>query len=205
MSISRPSPASRTSRIAVLTTLVAVAAALSLSACEAGGPGGGTGTNGAVGADGISTVPKGKRVLPDELKGETLDRKHLDVADSRGQVVVINVWGSWCPPCITEAPHFVEVAKETEGKGVAFIGIDTRDSSRIPALAFQKDLGLPYPSLYDPTGKLILNGFPKGTLNPQTLPSTIFLDRDGKIAARALRGISADTLRKVIEPLLAEK
>ncbi|MET9481141.1 TlpA disulfide reductase family protein [Streptomyces sp. NPDC006638] len=191
--------------LTTLTTLVALAAALSLAACEAGTPGGGTGAGGPVGADGVSTVPKGKRVLPGELKGDTLDGKRLDVAGSRGQVVVINVWGSWCPPCIAEAPHFVEVAKETEGKGVAFIGIDTRESGRIAPLAFQKDLGLPYPSLYDPTGKLILNGFPKGTLNPQTLPSTIFLDRDGKIAARALRAISADTLRKVIEPLLAEK
>ncbi|WP_446041355.1 TlpA family protein disulfide reductase [Streptomyces sp. SID1121] len=193
------------SRGAVLTTLVALAATLSLTACETGGPGGGTGRGGAVGAAGVSTVPKGQRVLPGELKGETLDEKRLDIAESRGQIVVINVWGSWCPPCIAEAPHFVEVAKETEGKGVAFIGIDTRESGRIAPLAFQKDLGLPYPSLYDPTGRLILNGFPKGTLNPQTLPSTIFLDRDGKIAARALRAISADTLRKVIEPLLAEK
>ncbi|MFJ2648789.1 TlpA family protein disulfide reductase [Streptomyces sp. NPDC087420] len=204
MSIGRTSRAPRIAAPAAL----AIAAALSLSAlsaCEADGPGGGAGTDGAVGADGVSVVPKGKRVLPHALKGETLDGRQLDIAGSKGQVVVINVWGSWCPPCIAEAPHFVEVAKETEGKGVAFIGIDTRDPSRIPALAFQKDLGIPYPSLYDPTGKLILNGFPKGTLNPQTLPSTIFLDRDGKIAARALRAISADTLREVIDPLIAEK
>ncbi|WP_243869404.1 TlpA family protein disulfide reductase [Streptomyces liangshanensis] len=196
--------ASRAPRTAVLTALV-VTVALALSACDAGGSGGGTGTGGAAGADGVAVVPAGERVLPRALAGRTLEGRPLDIADRKGQVVVINVWGSWCPPCIAEAPHFVEVAKETEGKGVAFVGIDTRDPDRIPALAFQKDLGLPYPSLYDPTGKLILDGFPKGTLNPQTLPSTIFLDREGRIAARALRAIGADGLREVITPLLAEK
>ena len=63
----------------------------------------------------------------------------------------------------------------------------------------------PYPSLYDPIGKLMLR-FPKGSLNPQAIPSTIVLDRDGKIAARARSARSReDELRKMLDPLIAEK
>jgi hypothetical protein len=61
-----------------------------------------------------------------------------------------------------------------------------------------------FPSLYDPTGKLMLR-FKKGTLNPQAVPSTLVLDREGKIAARSLAGLSEDNLRKMIAPVLAEK
>ena len=57
-----------------------------------------------------------------------------------------------------------------------------------------------YPSLYDPAGKLILDGFPRGSLNPQAIPSTIVLDRDGKIAARSLQALDETKLRKMIDP-----
>ncbi len=153
----------------------------------------------------LSPVPKPERQLPNELKGETLDGKQLDIADFKGKVVVINVWGSWCPPCRAEAPSFAKVAKDTKAKGAVFVGINTRDHSREPAIAFEKDYGVEYDSLYDPIGKLVLNGFPKGSLNPQAIPSTIVLDRDGRIAARALRPLSGGDLRKMIDPLITEK
>ncbi|MBT2368745.1 TlpA family protein disulfide reductase [Streptomyces sp. ISL-10] len=196
---------SRAPRAALLTALVA-AGALTLSACGEGGKSGGGGdTNFVTGSGGISTVAKGERQSPNELKGETLEGDQLDVADLRGKVVVMNVWGSWCPPCRSEAPYFAKVAKETKAKGVEFVGINTRDTNKGPALAFEKDYGIEYPSLYDPIGKLIVNGFPKGSLNPQAIPSTIVLDRDGKIAARSLKALDDEELHKIIEPLIAEK
>ncbi|MET7787311.1 TlpA family protein disulfide reductase [Streptomyces sp. NPDC005248] len=196
---------SRASRVALLTTLATVGV-VSLSACGGSGKsGGGDQTNFVAETGGISSIPKDERRLPNELKGETLQGKQLDMADLKGKVVVINVWGSWCPPCRAEAPHFAKVAKEDKAKGVAFVGINTRDSSRRPAIAFEKDYGIEYPSLYDPPGKLVLYGFPKGSLNPQTIPSTIVLDRDGKIAARALRPLTDENLHKMIDPLTAEK
>ena len=69
---------------------------------------------------------------------------------------------------------------------------------------FEKEFEVPYPSLYDSSGKLLLR-FPKGSLNPQAIPSTLFIDRDGKIAARALKALTEDELRKTLEPLVAEK
>ncbi|WP_455361309.1 TlpA family protein disulfide reductase [Streptomyces sp. SYSU K21746] len=196
-------------RRAALLTAVAAAGALTLSACgESGGSGvksGGSGnTNFVTGPDGISTVKKGERQAAPKLDGETLDGGRLDVTALKGKVVVLNVWGSWCPPCRAEAPHFAKVAKETKAKGVEFVGINTRDNDKQPALAFEEKFGVEYPSLYDPIGKLMLR-FPKGTLLPQAIPSTIVLDRDGKIAARTLAAIDDTKLRKMIDPLIAEK
>ncbi|MFE2747489.1 TlpA family protein disulfide reductase [Streptomyces scopuliridis] len=193
-------------RFRALPPVVVGVAALTLSACSGGGKSGGGGdTNFVTNTGGISSVAAADRKPANRLFGETLDGERLDVADLKGKIVVMNVWGSWCPPCRAEAPHFAKVAKETESKGVAFVGINTRDPNKGPALAFEKDYGVPYPSLYDPAGKLIVNGFPKGSLNPQSIPSTIVLDRDGKIAARALLALDAEKLRKMIDPLIAEK
>ncbi|AJF65743.1 TlpA family protein disulfide reductase [Streptomyces vietnamensis] len=193
-------------------TLVAVgmlsAAALTLSACgggDNGKSGGGGNTNFVTNPGGISTVAKGERTAPNDIAGDTLEGKKLDVAGLKGKVVVLNVWGSWCGPCRAEAPHFAKVAKDLEGKGVEFVGLNTRDFNKQQALTFEEDYGIPYPSLYDPQGKLILFGFPKGTLSLQGIPSTVVLDKEGKIAARSLKALNDEELRSMIEPLLKEK
>ncbi|MER6442018.1 MULTISPECIES: TlpA disulfide reductase family protein [unclassified Streptomyces] len=199
------SRSNRTRGRAVLLTAGAAAATLVLSACTSGGTSGGSGnTNFVAGKDGISTVAKGSRTDAPDLSGATVDGRKIDVADYKGKVVVLNVWGSWCPPCRAEAPNFVKVAKDTEAKGVQFVGINTRDSETSLARAFEKEFGVTYPSLYDPTGKLMLR-FKKGTLNPQTIPSTLVIDRDGKVAARTLQALSEDKLREMLDPIIAEK
>jgi thiol-disulfide isomerase/thioredoxin len=196
---------SRSRRRAVLATAGAAVAALVLSACGSGGTSGGSGnTNFITGKDGIATVGKGDRKAAPDLSGTTIDGKQLDTADFKGKIVVLNVWGSWCAPCRAEAPNLVKVAKETESKGVQFVGINTRDTSTTPAVAFEKEYGVTYPSLYDPTGKLMLR-FKKGTLNPQLIPSTLVIDKDGKVAARALEALDDTTLLKMVKPVLAEK
>jgi len=157
-----------------------------------------------MGADGISTAKQGDRGTAPDLSGKTVDGGRLDVADYKGKVVVLNVWGSWCGPCREEAQYFAKVSKEYQDKGVQFVGINTRDTSTTPAVNFEKEHGVEYPSLYDPTGKLMLR-FKRGTLNPQAVPSTLVLDREGNIAARSLAALSEDKLRKMIAPVLAEK
>ncbi|MEV0689462.1 MULTISPECIES: TlpA disulfide reductase family protein [unclassified Streptomyces] len=200
----RSNRAARVRRRAVLTVGTAVAALL-VSACGSGGTSGGGGnTNFVTGTDGISTVAKGERTAAPDLSGETLEGEPLDVADFQGKVVVLNVWGSWCNPCRAEAKHFAKVSEDYADQGVQFVGINTRDGSAGAALAFEKDFGITYPSLYDPTGKLMLR-FEKGTLNPQAIPSTLILDRDGKIASRSLTALSEERLLKMLKPVLAEK
>lgn len=196
----------RTSRSrAALLTAGAGALTLVLSACSGGGIEGGGGNTGFVaGSDGIATVKKGDRDTAPRLSGETIDGDTLDVATYKGEIVVLNVWGSWCPPCRAEAPNFVKVSKDLADQGVRFVGINTRDTSTRPARAFENEYEVTYPSLYDPTGKLLLR-FEKGTLNPQMIPSTLVVDRDGRLAARAQKPLSEELLRKMLKPILAEK
>ncbi|MCZ7458702.1 TlpA family protein disulfide reductase [Streptomyces sp. WMMC940] len=190
----------------ILLAFGALAAALTLSACagDAGGKSlGGGGTNFVTDTGGISTAAEGKRMAAPRLSGEDLTGKPLDLADYKGKVVVLNLWGSWCAPCRAEARYLAKVAEETRSQGVEFIGIN-RDSQTGPALAFEKDHEVGYPSFHDPIGKLILK-FPKGSLNPQAIPSTIVIDREGKIAARALTAVDDKQLRSMIDPVVAEK
>ncbi|MFI6807723.1 TlpA family protein disulfide reductase [Streptomyces luteogriseus] len=194
----------RVRRSAALTAGLA-ATALLVSACGSGGTSGGGGnTNFVTGTDGVATVAQGKRTPAPDLSGKTIAGKTLDVADYKGKVVVLNVWGSWCNPCRAEAKYFAKVSKAYADKGVQFVGINTRDTSTGAALAFEKDWDITYPSLYDPTGKLLLR-FKKGTLNPQAIPSTLILDRDGKIAARSLSALSEERLLKMLKSVVAEK
>ncbi|SFL71707.1 TlpA family protein disulfide reductase [Streptomyces pini] len=194
------------SRLSAAVT-AAAACALILSGCGAGGgqeQSGGSGKNYVDGTGAVTEVKPADRKPAPELSGETVDGKRLDVADYRGDVVVLNVWGSWCPPCRAEMPHLVKVAGDTEDRGVRFVGINTRDLDRVPAQRFEEEYEVPYPSLYDPSGKLLLR-FPKGSLNPQAIPSTLVLDREGRIAARALKPLGEEELRSMIEPLIKEK
>ncbi|SDN57827.1 TlpA family protein disulfide reductase [Streptomyces wuyuanensis] len=190
-----------------LLAVGALAAALTLSACTGdsnGRSGGGGDTNFVTGTGGISTAAKGKRTAAPQLAGKDLTGKPLDLADYKGKVVVLNLWGSWCAPCRAEAPYLTKVSEETRSKGVEFVGINTRDPQTGPALAFEKNYEVRYPSFHDPIGKLILK-FPKGSLNPQAIPSTIVIDREGKIAARALTALDDKQLRSMIDPVVAEK
>ncbi|MDT9681605.1 TlpA disulfide reductase family protein [Streptomyces sp. TRM76323] len=191
----------------LLLTAGALAAALALTACSGspkGTSGGGGNTNFVTNIGGIATITKDERPAPKELAGETLEGDRLDVADFKGKVVVLNLWGDWCNPCRAEAPHFAKVAGDLKSEGVEFVGINTR-SDKGKSIKFEKDFKIPYPSLYDRYGKLVLNGFPKGAVHPQAIPSTLVLDRDGKIAARALKALSEKELRSMIAPVLAEK
>ncbi|MFF1294070.1 MULTISPECIES: TlpA family protein disulfide reductase [unclassified Streptomyces] len=195
----------RTSRRAVLLTAPALAAALTLTACSSGGTSGGGGdTNFVTGKNGIATVAKDKRATAPVLSGKTIEGEQLSTADYKGKILVVNVWGSWCSPCRAEAPNLQKVYADLKDQGVQFVGINTRDTNTTSALNFEKQFGVTYPSLYDPTGKQMLR-FKKGTLNPQLIPSTLVIDRDGKIASRALQALGEDTLLGMIKPVLAEK
>ncbi|GGQ31150.1 MULTISPECIES: TlpA family protein disulfide reductase [Streptomyces] len=208
MSLSRAPRRRSTGGRALLLTAVTLTGALALTACTGadGGKPTGSGGNYVTGAKGVSTAAKGERTEAPKLDGETVDGKTLDTTALKGKVVVLNVWGSWCPPCRAEAPSFAKVSKELTdaGKDVVFVGVNVRDNSKQNAASFEETFGITYPSLYDPDGKLLLR-FPKGSLNPNAIPSTLVLDREGRIAARTLAPLSEDQLRSMIDPVLAEQ
>lgn len=182
-------------------TLLTAATALLLAGCSgASGEGAdGEGSIGFLGGDGSTTIiPADQRQPAPDLAGETLDGDQLSTADHLGSIVVVNVWGSWCAPCRAEAPHLVEAAEQLPD--VQFIGLNTRDLDPAPAQAFVRAFEVPYPNIYDPKGELLL-GF--GQLPPKAIPSTLIIDADGRVAARALGVISASTLAGMIEDVQA--
>ncbi|WP_405585927.1 TlpA family protein disulfide reductase [Streptomyces sp. NBC_01190] len=181
-----------------------VVLALAAAACTSGSAGSSaSGTNFVGGSGQISTVKAADRVAAPDISGKTVDGGRASLAAYKGKVVVINIWGSWCAPCIAEAPNLAVVANADKAKGVEFLGINTRDQT-VGAARFEKTNHIPYPSLFDPSGKQILR-FPKGSLNPQSLPATLVIDRQGRVAGRALKALSEDELRELIDPIAAEK
>lgn len=123
-------------------------------------------------------IPAAQRPPAPVISGTTLAGQRLNIASWRGQVVVINFWGSWCVPCRREAPVLRRVADDTRVLGVRFVGIDIRDNPAA-GLAFEQHYGIPYPSISDP-GNLIAARF--GTAAPAATPSTYILDGRGRIA-----------------------
>jgi thiol-disulfide isomerase/thioredoxin len=139
-----------------------------------------------------------RKNIPD-LSGESLleDGKKIRISDFADKIVILNIWGSWCPPCRVEAPELQKV----HNGGTVVLGIDVHDQQRSAPQDFVRNNGLTYPSIYDPPGKslLSLNGYPRGTV-----PSTIVLDRAHRVAAVFLRDLLATDLQPVIERLGAE-
>ncbi|MGH3413798.1 MAG: TlpA disulfide reductase family protein [Marmoricola sp.] len=184
-------------RSALSRLAIALLAAV-LLATLAGCGGEGTGGKGYVDGKGvINQAPPGKRVRIGKVSGTTLTGKHLDLSDYRGKVLVVNVWGSWCPPCRAEAPTLAAVARRLKSKDVVFVGIDTRDSSRSQGLAFKRQYHVDYPSIYDPDGRSLL-AF-RGAIAPDSIPSTMVVDRHGRVAASILGQVtSGSTLADLV-------
>ncbi len=154
---------------------------------------------GFVSGDGsVSVVAAAERREPSApVAGETIDGEPVALADLRGKVVVMPVWGSWCGPCRAEAPMLAAAARELAPQGVAFLGLNVRDLDQAQARAFVRNAGIGYPSLYDPTGRTML-AF-RDTLPPQAIPSFLVLDEEGRIAGRVLGEVSRSTLLGVVD------
>lgn len=182
----------------VLAAALAVCAACTGAAADAPQ----VADQGYISGDGtVATVPAGERDRPVRLRGTTLDGRRFDLGDHRGDVVVVNVWGSWCPPCIAEAPDLQRVWEETRAEGVQFVGVDFNDNPAA-ALAHERRFGVTYPSIEDESGRVLLSL--RGSLPPRAVPSTLVLDREGRVAARVLGQVSQSTLRALVRDALAE-
>jgi thiol-disulfide isomerase/thioredoxin len=162
--------------------LVTLAGVVLLSGCSTGrdavdqNAGGG---NRFVAGDGRTVVYAGADRKPAPVvQGSTVDGGSFDLASVRGHVVVLNFWASWCAPCRSEAAELEAVHQSTKDSGVTFVGVDSRDE-RDAARAFLTGR-VTYPSLYDPSGRIALRFT---DVPPTTLPATLIVDKDGKIAA----------------------
>jgi thiol-disulfide isomerase/thioredoxin len=176
-----------------------------LSACASGGGvSGGGGNVNYVAADdpGMSTVPAGDRQSAPQISGTTLTGQKLALSQYQGHIVVLNVWGSWCTPCREEGPALEGAYQQYRSKGVDFLGINTRDDNAA-ALAYVSNTGITYPSLQDPDETLVLQF--KAIFPATTVPSTVILDQQGKVAVRVLGQVTEPELDQELNALLAAK
>ncbi len=135
------------------------------------------------------------RIQAPAMSGMTLSGKNYKY--SVGTVTVVNVWASWCAPCRAEAPTLVALAKKYSK--VTFIGILTRDNPA-SAKAFERRFAIPYPTLIDDS---ILIGF-RGSLPANAIPTTVVIDKNGRVAARISGQVTVASLTKLIEQVSSE-
>jgi thiol-disulfide isomerase/thioredoxin len=149
-----------------------------LTACTSLGS---TGDKGFISGDGsVRVIDPADRTDPVSFAGESLTGDPISSDDYRGKVLVVNKWWSGCDPCRTEMPMLTEAASEL-GDGAAVVGINVRDSSPANGLSFMKGVGADFPSIYDPKGRTAL-AF-AGKAPAVAIPTTIFMDQDGRVAA----------------------
>ena len=156
-----------------------------------------------VGSSYVSTVyPAARRPAAPAVNGVTLSGQKLSLASFRGDVLVLNFWGSWCAPCRAEAPALGTLARRLAPNGVRFLGVDIRDE-RQSALAFMQTFRVGYPSLNDPDDEIALQF--RSTVPPAAIPTTIVIDRTGKIAARIVGGASYAQLKSVVTQVAGQR
>lgn len=120
---------------------------------------------------------------------------------NKGKVTVLNFWASWCAPCRTEAPALKDIAAQSRSLGVEFLGINFKDQ-KSSAQAFERTVQSGYPSIYDQPGRLIVTF--QGTVPPAAIPSTLVIDRQGRIAARALGAVKYSDLSAAVTKIANE-
>jgi thiol-disulfide isomerase/thioredoxin len=197
-------------RAALAAPAVAVAlfaaTGLAVAGCDGGAIGQNTplssGQNFVSGSYASTVFSVGSRPLAPRVSGTSLTGKPLSLASYRGDVIVLNFWGSWCAPCRNEAPALGALARQMVGRGVRFVGVDIRDEPDA-ALAFMQDFNIGYPSFNDPNDQIALEF--QGAATPAAIPSTIVIDRSGRIAARIIGGITYDSLKALLTNVAAER
>jgi thiol-disulfide isomerase/thioredoxin len=190
--------------VRVTAAVPAALVAAALSACT-GGSSLDTGGKGYVSGDGtVTVVDAADRQSPlAEVAGDSVAGDAVALSELRGKVVVMPVWGSWCGPCRAEAPALAATARDLADDGVVFLGINTRDVARDSAERFERRWELPYDSLFDPDGDLLLAFH--GTLSPSTIPSFVVIDEQGRIAGRILGEATTATLTGLVEEVLGKQ
>ena len=186
-------------------TALALASVLAVAGCSegadtvAGQARAGDGKGYVAGDGTIEQIQPGDRSTTITVRGKTLEGDDVDTAAYRGKVVVLNTWGSWCPPCNAEAPGLQKTWSELKSKDVQFLGIDVREGPDA-GRAFQRKFALTYPSLaWDGGGVLLqLKGKASAT------PTTLVLDRQGRLAARISGEARGTTLADMVEQVLSE-
>jgi len=180
----------RNSRWLILITVTA----LVLTGCGNGGSS--TAQENYISGDGAVTfILANDRQMAPKLSGETLYGTKFDYVGN--QMAVVNVWASWCSPCRVEIPALIELSEKYSD--VQFMGILTRDNLA-NAEVFARQLAVSYPNFIDDS---LLLGF-RNTLTANAIPTTVVIDKQGRVAARISGPVTIGGLSDLIERLTSE-
>lgn len=146
--------------------------------------------------------PPAERFDPVEFTGETDEGETVSSSDYAGDVYVVNFWYAGCPPCRAEADELEELSQEYAERGVEFLGVNTTDQAAT-AQAFARTHGVTYPSILDVNDTSVQLAF-ASSVPPGAVPTTLVLDREGRVAARWLGLIDKSSLAAMIDTVLAE-
>ena len=166
-------------RLIVLAATVCAGVALAVVLLTGWASGGNSGVTDVAGSTSAVLYSAGHRPLVPDFTATTLTGSRLSFSAYRGQVVVVNFWGSWCGPCREEAPTLAVTARQYRPAGVSFLGVDVRDTTA-SALAFAHSYGITYPSISD-ASSVITQDFTSAVPIAGT-PTTLVIDRTGHIA-----------------------
>ena len=203
--ISHPSPASRPSRRRVLSLAGLGVLGLALAGCteedSLAQQANSGDQKGYIAGDGtVSEYPADQRGEPVQFTGTLFDGTTLSAEALRGSPALLNFWYAGCAPCRVEAPDLRELAERFDGQA-AFYGVNLRDE-RATAEAFERTFEIPYPSIEDARGDVLLNM--TDYVPPQAVPSTLVLDVEGRVAARVLGAVEESTLRALLTTVVDE-
>ena len=198
--------AKRTAKNALAFAL-AVAVAFSLSACAndslADQFRAGDNKNYIAGDGTVSEFAAENRGKSIAWSGETESGGLLKSDQLTGVVVVMNFWYAGCAPCRAEAPDLVAVNNMFVGKNVQFVGVNVRDTAET-ARAFDRNFSITWPSIIDAQSGSAVLAF-TGVVTPQAVPTTLVIDKQGRVAARVLGQIEKSTLKALIQRVVDEK
>ena len=145
--------------------------------------------------DGTVEYQPGHRPLAPDISATSLTGATINLSSYRGKTVVLNFWGSWCPPCRAEAPTLAVLSQQYSSKGVAFVGDDVGDTPS-NALAFTRSVDISYPSISDPS-YLIVQKFSQVAPVSDT-PTTVVIDKTGHVAGMVLGEVSYGELTTLL-------
>ncbi len=149
----------------------------------------------------VTEFAAGDRKSAVQITGTLFNGTTVTPADFQGKVTVLNFWFAACAPCRVEAPILEELHQEFKDQGVQFLGVNLRDE-KATAEAFDKTFNLTYPSFDDKNGGVLLSV--AGLVPPGAVPTTLVLDKQGRVASRVLGEIQKGTLKALITAAVAE-
>lgn len=149
----------------------------------------------------LSVYADGHRKLAPSVSGTDLTGHPLTLSQFAGKVIVLNFWASWCPPCRSEAAALEQVYTDTRASGVQFVGVDIRENGGSDGVHFEATHHVDYPSFSDQASRIALDFRSTGVETP---PTTIVIDRQGRIAARGLGEMTYTQLLSVVKSLAAQ-